>query len=45
MDFASANLDHAADRDGLITPEVEDSLQHEVGVQSRGLKCGRVAAL
>ena len=45
MDFATADLDDASDRDRLITSEIQDSLQNEIGVQTRGAKRRGVACL
>ena len=45
MDLAPPDLDHAADGNRLITPQVEHPLQDEVGVQTRGPKGSRVAGL
>ena len=42
MDLAAPDLDHAADRDRLITAEVQDALQDQVGVEARGTEGRRI---
>jgi hypothetical protein len=45
VDLASSDLDHATDRYGLVTPEIQDSFQDQVGVQARGSERRRIAGL
>ena len=45
MDLPSPDLDHTADRNRLVAPEIQDPLQDQVGVQSRGPKRGCIAGL
>ena len=45
MDLPAPDLDDLADRDRLIATEVEDALEHEIGVQPGGVEGGGVTGL
>jgi hypothetical protein len=43
--FSPADLDHAPDPDGFVTPQIQHAFQDEVGVQSRGPERGGIGSL